>query len=179
MFTIYKIYYNDNSLIPVYIGRTTQLLHKRIYSHITKKVNSKKSSKIAKLDINKIHHIEYCECDSEADMMIYELYYINKFRPVLNIDAKSKIDDLTIELPEMAWKLFFNYLLEEWKHTLKLNSLDIGAKDKTNDVIINNFKEAYSNNKKTMSNEDFLAWVELCKTTNEYSYNLWSSQFRN
>ena len=34
--------------------------------------------------------VEYALCETEADMFVYEVYYINRFKPALNKDDKAK-----------------------------------------------------------------------------------------
>lgn len=66
------------------------------------------------LDINQISKIEYTEFESEADMNLYEIYYINLLKPALNCDDKVK-DELTVKLPEVEWKEAYFKLWNKWK----------------------------------------------------------------
>lgn len=95
-FLLYRIWYGD---ILVYIGRTKQPLQSRIRGHLLKKPMHRSIS------INLVTKIEYAEFPSEADMNLYEIYYINLWKPPLNIDDKCK-DDLTVHLPEVEWNVF-------------------------------------------------------------------------
>lgn len=103
-FTLYKIYY-DNAL--VYIGRTKQPLQNRIRGHLFQKPMHRT------IDINQVSKIEYTELPTEADMNLYEIYYILKYKPSLNVDDKTK-DDLTINLPELEWEIFTTHLWDKW-----------------------------------------------------------------
>ena len=51
-------------------------------------------------------------------MFLYEIYYINKYKPTLNKDDKSK-EKLTIELPELDFKTLHNEeIMEKWKNEI-------------------------------------------------------------
>ncbi len=108
MFTLYRIYYGDEI---VYLGRTKQKLQDRIRAHVFKK------PMLREIDIEKISKIEYSEYQSQADMFLYEIYFINKYKPRLNKDDKA-LDELTVELPEMEWKLFTTHLWDGWKEEI-------------------------------------------------------------
>ena len=41
------------------------------------------------IDIFSVTHIETATCQTEADMFLYEIYYINRFKPALNRDDKA------------------------------------------------------------------------------------------
>ena len=85
-FILYRIWYGD---VLVYLGRTKQPLQSRIHGHLFKKPMQRSIS------INLVTKIEYAEFLSEADMNLYEIYFINLWKPPLNIDDKCK-DELTI-----------------------------------------------------------------------------------
>lgn len=57
------------------------------------------------LFIDQITKIEYATFKTQADMYLYEIYFINLWHPPLNKDDKAK-DELTVTLPEVEWKLF-------------------------------------------------------------------------
>lgn len=101
---LYRIYYGDDL---VYLGRTKQKLQDRIRGHLFKKPMHRN------IAINLVTKIEYAEFQSEADMNVYEVYFINLWKPPLNVDDKCK-DDLTIVLPEIEWKLFETSLWNKW-----------------------------------------------------------------
>lgn len=69
------------------------------------------------IDINLVTKIEYAEFKTEADMNLYEIYFINLWKPPLNIDDKCH-DDLTVRLPEVEWKTFATPLWEKWKKAI-------------------------------------------------------------
>lgn len=110
MYLLYKVFYKgaDGEFIA-YLGRTKQRINARLRGHF-------KQLPMHKLiDIFSVSHIEIAECKTEADMFLYEIYYINKYKPTLNKDDKSK-EELTIELPELDFKTLHNEeIMEKWK----------------------------------------------------------------
>lgn len=107
---MYKVFYKgaDGEFIA-YLGRTKQRINARLRGHF-------KQLPMHKLiDIFSVSRIEVAECKTEADMFLYEIYYINKYKPTLNKDDKSK-EELTIELPELDFKTLHNEeIMEKWK----------------------------------------------------------------
>jgi len=67
-----------------------------------------------KVSINAVTRIEIASCKSEADMYLYEIYYINLLKPMLNRDDKA-YDNLSIRLPELQFEEYKPKLLEKWK----------------------------------------------------------------
>ena len=104
-FTLYRIYYGDEI---VYLGRTMQALQDRIRGHVFGTVM------LRKIDIDAVTKIEYCMFPSQADMYLYEIYFINKYKPRLNCDDKAS-DDLTVKLREPVWTTFETQLWGRWK----------------------------------------------------------------
>lgn len=51
-------------------------------------------------------------------MFLYEIYYINKYKPKLNRDDKSK-DKLTISLKELEFCRYDTKLIDKWKKHLE------------------------------------------------------------
>lgn len=78
-----------------------------------------------KIDIFNTTKIEYSELKSEADMFLYEIYYINKLKPPLNVDDKSH-DELSVALPDIEWNTFNCKLSDKWKAQL--------SKDENNEM---------------------------------------------
>ena len=107
-FILYRIYYEDHI---VYLGRTKQLLQERIRGHLFQKP----MHRIISMDC--ISKIEYTTFPTEADMNVYEIYFINLYKPALNVDDKCK-DFLTITLPDVKWELFTTPLWNKWKENL-------------------------------------------------------------
>lgn len=104
-FILYLIWYGS---YIAYLGRTKQPLQARIRGHLLKKPMHRV------IDIHNVTKIEYAEFQTEADMFLYEIYFINLWKPPLNIDDKAG-DELTITLPDVEWKLFETPLWGKWK----------------------------------------------------------------
>lgn len=104
-FTLYRIYYDD---VIVYLGRTMQPLQNRIRGHLFKRPMHRS------IDIEQVSKIEFTTFNSQADMYLYEIYFINLWKPALNRDDKAT-DKLTVALPEVEWKLFETPLWEKWR----------------------------------------------------------------
>lgn len=103
-YIIYKIFYNG---FCAYLGRTKQPINNRLRGHFFSKPMHKT------IDIRLVTKIEIAECNSEADMFLYEIYYINKFKPPLNRDDKA-VDSLTISIPELEFKEYQTLLINKW-----------------------------------------------------------------
>ncbi len=112
--TVYKIYYGDN---VVYVGRTNQPLRDRIRGHLFAKAMHKV------LDINQITKVEYAELQTEADMNLYEIYYILTLHPALNVDDKTK-DFPTVTLPELTFREASFPRWERWKSDLAVEKME-------------------------------------------------------
>lgn len=105
MFTLYKIYFGDTL---AYIGRTRQPMNRRLHGHFFKARLHKA------IDIFKVSRIECAEFATCADMYLYEIYYINRLRPLLNKDDLAP-DHLTVALPEVEFTPYCCNLLDKWK----------------------------------------------------------------
>ena len=68
-FVLYRIFYGEHI---VYVGRTKQPLQNRIRGHLFGKPMHRK------IDIEQVSRIEYAEFKTEADMNLYEIYFILK-----------------------------------------------------------------------------------------------------
>ena len=106
--TLYRIFYGDQI---VYVGRTNQPLSVRIRGHLFAKPMHRK------LSINLISKVEYAEFESEADMNLYEIYFILMLHPALNVDDKTR-DFPTVHLPEVEFKEAHFRMWERWKSEL-------------------------------------------------------------
>lgn len=132
---VYRIFYGDEL---VYVGRTKQRLIDRMRAHMLH------TDKI-KINPLKVTLIEYADCNSEADMCLYEVYYINMWHPRLNEDAKAS-DGLTVELPDLIWHEFYCPELQQWR--VKERQKALNRKDKTAanshyDNLIYSYEERY------------------------------------
>lgn len=108
-FILYRIWYGKHL---AYIGRTKQPLQARIRGHVFAKPMHRA------IDIHNVTKIEYTGFPTEADMNLYEIYFINLWKPPLNVDDKAR-DNLTILLPDKKWIVFVPSKWEEWKNQLK------------------------------------------------------------
>lgn len=108
---LYKIYYGipeQNGDLLVYLGRTKQPLQNRLRGHFFKKPMRRV------IDINQVTKIEYAEFLTVADMYLYEIYYINRLKPSLNVDDLAH-DEITVTLPEVPFIEYHCPLFERWK----------------------------------------------------------------
>lgn len=107
-FILYRIWYGDHL---AYLGRTKQPLQARIRGHMFARPMHRA------IDIHNVTRIEYTQLATEADMNLYEIYFINLWKPPLNIDDKAG-DNLTIVLPDLQWEPFVPSHWEDWKKQL-------------------------------------------------------------
>lgn len=111
-FILYRIWYGN---CLAYLGRTKQPLQARIRGHMFAKPMRRA------IDIHNVTKIEYTEFQSEADMNLYEIYFINLWKPPLNVDDKAR-DELSVVLFDCEWKEFVPKNWEEWKNTIDKNN---------------------------------------------------------
>lgn len=94
-FCVYR--YLDKLENVIYVGITEQELYKRIAQH--------------KSDLNGLsryaNKIEYDFVKTKAEMIIYEIYYINKYKPRFNVKDKFE-DTFTMGLPGLKWKAYID-----------------------------------------------------------------------
>lgn len=107
-FLLYRIFYGETL---VYVGRTKQPLQDRIRGHLFGK------SFHRKIDIEQVTKIEYTEFKTEADMNLYEIYFILKWHPPLNVDDKAR-DFSMLSFPEVEWIEFKAPLWEKWRRKI-------------------------------------------------------------
>lgn len=107
-FILYRIWYGN---CLAYLGRTKQPLQARIRGHMFAKPMHRT------INIHNVTKIEYAEFHSEADMNLYEIYFINLWKPPLNVDDKAK-DELSISLPDCEWAEFIPKNWEQWKNAI-------------------------------------------------------------
>lgn len=117
-FTVYRIYYDN---IVVYVGRTKQPLQSRIRGHLFQKPMHRT------IDINQVSRIEFAELKTEADMNLYEIFYILCLHPALNVDDKTR-DYPTLSLPGLAWTEWHTALWDKWKHEIEDNDNRVNTK---------------------------------------------------
>lgn len=88
---IYKYMWNDE---VIYVGKSNTDIEKRIQCHSRE---DKFQKYLADSDIY------YCFLPNEATTDIYELYYINKYRPVLNVTSKYDDEPVGITVANIEW----------------------------------------------------------------------------
>jgi len=125
-FILYKIWYGD---YLAYLGRTKQPLQARIRGHMFAKPMHRA------IDIHNVTKIEYTKLQTEADMNLYEIYFINLYKPSLNIDDKAQ-DNLTIQLPELKWEAFIPSKWEDWKIELSSDDMWGWHKDRNQKIFV-------------------------------------------
>ena len=89
-FFIYIVWYGD---IPAYVGQTVQPVEQRMRQHFLYDRD---------LDSSSTTRIQFAKVQTEADMNIYEMYYMNKLRTFENRIGKAK-DEPTVILPELCF----------------------------------------------------------------------------
>lgn len=104
-FILYRIFYGAEL---VYIGRTKQPLQDRLRGHFFQKPMHRTIS------IEMVSRIQYAEFATEADMNLYEIYFILTQHPPLNVDDKTR-DYPTVTLPDVEWKDWSAPIFEKWK----------------------------------------------------------------
>ena len=129
-FILYRIWY-ENCL--AYLGRTKQPLQARMRGHMFAKPMHRA------IDIHNVTKIEYTMLTTEADMNLYEIYFINLWKPPLNVDDKA-YDNLTISLPELEWREFVPNRWDEWKIQLRTEDM-YGWHKGRNEKIIDDILE--------------------------------------
>lgn len=113
-FLLYRVFYGEHI---VYIGRTKQPLQNRIRGHLFSKPMHRT------IDINQVTKIEYAALQTEADMNLYEIYYILTEHPPLNVDDKTR-DFPTVSLPSLTWSEFRTPLWEKWREAIRKQGLE-------------------------------------------------------
>lgn len=110
-FILYQIYYGD---ALVYLGRTKQPLQDRLRGHFFQKPMHRKIS------IELTTKILYSEFQTEADMNLYEIYYILTKKPPLNVDDTTR-DFPTVSLPDVEWKEWRSPIFDKWLSQIQAN----------------------------------------------------------
>lgn len=143
---LYKIYYGNNC---VYLGRTNQPITARLRGHFFARPMHRK------VYLPNVTKVEIAECNSIADMYLYEVYYINLLKPTLNADDKA-YDDLSVRLPELNFVEHKPKLHDKWLQQV----LDAEAKEE--EIHLNNKRREEERNlaRKTLSGDEFDDWLE-------------------
>lgn len=125
-YILYRIYYGDEL---VYIGRTSQDLKDRLRQHFFG------HPMVKKIDLFATTKIEYAILNTQADMYLYEIYEINKWKPRINKDDKAR-DEFSpfIELPQLVFYDYWPEIIDKWKekqikHVIDTAPLDFPDED--------------------------------------------------
>ena len=92
MFYVYRFLNSQKEII--YVGKSKNLTH-RLYSHFN---NQQKEW------MSEVSFVEVAKFQDGATMSLYELYYIDLFKPKYNRDGVYKNSLTTIELPNVAFQ---------------------------------------------------------------------------
>ena len=115
-YTIYKIYYGEEL---VYIGKTGMQLNQRLRTHFFK------TPMVRMIDITQVSKIEHASM-SQADMIVMELYLINKCKPIMNAANKAR-DELSFEIQEPIFELYECELMGKWANKIEDNDRHYAA----------------------------------------------------
>lgn len=84
----------------IYVGKTKRPLETRMYEHFYK------GGHLPSKCYNSVGRIEYITCKTEADAILVENYFINKYKPRYNTQDKVQ-SPLTVSIDvKDNWKLF-------------------------------------------------------------------------
>ena len=90
---------------------------------------------VKKIDLFATTKIEYAILNTQADMFLYEIYEINKWKPRINKDDKAR-DEFSpfIELPQLVFYDYWPEIIDKWKekqikHVIDTAPLDFPDED--------------------------------------------------
>ena len=111
-YILYRIWYGS---VWRMLGGQTAIAGQDTWTYVRKPMHRA-------IDIHNVTGIEYAELQTEADMNLYEIYFINLWKPPLNVDDKAR-DNLTIKLPDLEWETFIPSNWDEWKQKIEFDAL--------------------------------------------------------
>lgn len=146
MYYVYR--FLDKSGDVIYVGRTENLKN-RIKQHFSS------SGHLSGECYDKVDVIEYTTFNTKPEMDIYEIYYINKWKPKYNTMDKHDVD-MKLEL-NSVWSVYWTEN-KEYVNRLKkfLNKLENKCKElevenqkllATNDLLVEYYNESESKDK--------------------------------
>lgn len=111
MFYIYRFVDKDNKII--YIGKTKQSLRYRFSQHVH----------LPESCYSRVSRIEYLECQTEADMSMKEIFYINIYRAnglaEYNVSDVSQLpQEISIDEKNDVWKPYMGSLPSVFSHSV-------------------------------------------------------------
>lgn len=151
---IYK-YLNKNEEI-IYIGLTSRPIKKRIKEHEVEELQKE------------TYRIEYAKVKTEADMRMYELYYINKYNPKFNV-RDLYVDGNQITLPELNFVPYLETNIEQdIRNTSNERIYSSWVKDGQINVVVNDAYERWKeksvslniNGTPTLKKEELIKVIE-------------------
>ena len=146
---LYRVWYGD---VLMYVGRTHQPLPRRLHGHFFGKPMHRK------LDASLVSRVEFAECGSEADMYLYEIYYICKLKPPANCDDRA-CDALSVELPELSWHEAELPLMDKWRSEIARRDDAFDAKKAAERETFAAMRKAGKHARKVAANDmDHPAW---------------------
>lgn len=135
-FYIYR-YYNKNDEV-IYVGLTARPIAKRVKEHEVEELQKETA------------RIEYSTVESAADMRMYELFYINKYKPKYNKRDLYK-DGVNLSIPELKFIPFLSNKNAEFESIIKTATdcrvYNLLTKTGSIDVLLNNPYDTNVNNK--------------------------------
>lgn len=114
IFNVYRFKNKEDKII--YVGKTKNGMDSRMKIHFSK--NGHLDSTCYK----EVNTIEYIKLNSQIDMDIKELYYINKYKPKYNTISKYDSNNTCIDLSEDEWLV---YQLNKGKSKRKSKWIDL------------------------------------------------------
>lgn len=165
-FILYRIFYGDTL---VYVGRTKQPLQSRIRGHLFAKPMHRT------IAIEQVTKIEYAMFQTEADMNLYEIYFILKWHPPLNVDDKTK-DYPTVELPPVVWTAYHPPLWDKWLEEISVKSTEHEKMLRRYRAIPEEISILRSTKRiKSMTEEEYLEKLDRLREEREYLHKkLWN-----
>lgn len=110
-FYVYRFLDGDDNVI--YIGRTNNLV-KRMKEHFSE------NGHLPSECYESVVKVEFIILNNEIDMNIYELYYINLFKPYYNTKDKKETDT-EVNLPSKVWRIYIDHEHNENTYSFNLN----------------------------------------------------------
>ena len=93
-YSVYKFLDKDNNII--YIGKSKRL-EARMITHFN-------NGHLTDECYNSVQSVFYCSFTSITDMDIYEIYLIDKYKPIYNTVFRYEVNEQSsIKLPDLQW----------------------------------------------------------------------------
>lgn len=99
MYCVYRFLNYENEIL--YIGKTKDI-NIRMNTHFGDKGH------LGKDKYEQVSRIEYMICDNESDMVVKEIYFINKYKPPFNTQSLCNGEISNLEYDNLTWDYNFN-----------------------------------------------------------------------